>query len=113
MPRAETKQQEGIRMSGQHTAGPWRVEEWRYAVPGREHVPTIQNDHDAVAEAMPLWGENREAERLANAQLIAAAPAMLAALADIAHTIEDDPEDWQEALRIANAAIAAATGEGK
>ena len=65
-----------------HTPGPWRVEDWQYPATGREHVPTVQTDTDAIAEALPLWHdtEDREAERLANARLIAAAPELLEAL---------------------------------
>ena len=57
------------------TPGPWRVEDWSYSQPGREHVPTIVNGSDAIAQALGLWrdGADDTDERNANANLIAAA----------------------------------------
>jgi hypothetical protein len=66
-------------MSG-HTSGSWRVEPWKYQNPERE-VLTVQTDKDAIAHLCELWPpDERQAERDANARLIAAAPELLAAL---------------------------------
>lgn len=69
-------------METKHTPGPWRVDVWKYsmATPPRE-CPTIVAEKDAIAEVFALWcPDDREAERIANAHLIAAAPELLAAL---------------------------------
>jgi hypothetical protein len=59
-----------------HTQGPWQIQFWN-----------ITNGDDSIGELFSLWdeyGEDREAERLANARLIAAAPEMLEALESLA-----------------------------
>jgi hypothetical protein len=101
----------------QHTAGPWRVELWKYD-DGKRIVPTVQNDSDAVAQITDLWcPDDRTAERDANARLIASAPDMLASLQQFAAAYvpaDDAPmrwEDMNEAYQRALEVIARATGE--
>jgi hypothetical protein len=108
------------------TAEQWKVEDFRYNAPGREHVPTITNGTDAIAEILPLWHESndREGERHANAQLVATAPELLAAcevlearLTKVAHAfyVDGKPaalrkalDGWKEGAELARAAIAKA-----
>jgi hypothetical protein len=85
-----------------HTQGPWRVENWKYADSRsawrRDGVPTIIGGKDAIGELFNLWdegGEDREAERLANARLIAAAPDLLAALESLAVGLSPASVDMQ------------------
>lgn len=79
-----------------HTPGPWRVEIWNYS--GRDTVPTIQTDSDAVAQTCHLWRDGRDdsEEVAANARLIAAAPELLAFVQDAAGPFgtDGDPENW-------------------
>jgi hypothetical protein len=66
-----------------YTPGPWRVETWNYgkSTGSEREVPTIQTDRDAIAQALDLWPpDERQAERDANARLIARAPTMHALL---------------------------------
>jgi hypothetical protein len=71
-----------------HTPGPWTVENWSYEN-GAKIVPTIKSGTDAVAEILDLWcPDDRKGERAANADLIAAAPDMLAALEYAADRLE-------------------------
>lgn len=107
-----------------HTPGPWRIETWNYdkATPPREAL-MVQTDRDAVAEVCNIWQnanevERRdvEAEKQANARLIAAAPALLAALVELIEQLEGiGIPDWHGAeglsLTQARAAIAKATGK--
>ena len=71
-----------------HTQGPWQIQFWNDSSrPSRRDTPVITSGKDAIGELFNLWdedGEDREAERLANARLIVAAPEMLAALESIA-----------------------------
>ena len=87
-----------------HTPGPWRlersVEEWIEA-------PECGDDADIVCEA-PWEGEASRKRWPANACLIAAAPDMLAALRAIVGAAE---AGFPEALQMARAAIAKATGK--
>lgn len=94
-----------------HTPGPWRV------FPG--HFPGIDANSDSVVlfgrhyEDCGIRGVNEE-ERLANANLIAAAPDMLAALRDALHTLEhssgDEPGWAKGSIAVIRAAIAKAEG---
>lgn len=94
-----------------HTPGPWRVDIFRYNAPGREAVPTIVTPADAIAEACPLWcPDDREAERLANARLIAAAPDLLAACQAALSQLTEEREEYLQAdIDQLRAAIATAT----
>ena len=86
-----------------HTQGPWQIQFWNDSSrPSRRDTPVITTGKDAIGELFNLWdedGEDREAERLANARLIAAAPEMLAALQSLAHPMASD-EDLQNALAV-------------
>jgi len=86
-----------------HTPGPWQIQFWNDSSrPSRRDTPVITTGKDAIGELFNLWdedGEDREAERLANARLIAAAPEMLAALQSLAHPMASD-EDLQNALAV-------------
>ena len=70
-----------------HTHGPWKVEEWNI---GESHLAqtVIRGCNDAIAYVQDLWcPDDREAERDANARLIAAAPEMLEALRGCARIV--------------------------
>jgi hypothetical protein len=86
-----------------HTQGPWQIQFWDYfSRPSRRDTPVITTGKDAIGELYNLWdedGEAREAERLANARLIAAAPEMLAALQSLTHPMASD-EDLSHALAV-------------
>jgi hypothetical protein len=86
-----------------HTQGPWQIQFWNDSSrPSRRDTPVITTGKDAIGELFNLWdedGEDREAERLANARLIAAAPEMLAALQSLTHPMASD-EDLQNALAV-------------
>jgi hypothetical protein len=86
-----------------HTAGPWQIQFWNDSSrPSRRDTPVITTGKDAIGELFNLWdedGEDREAERLANARLIAAAPEMLEALQSLTHPMASD-EDLSHALAV-------------
>jgi hypothetical protein len=86
-----------------HTQGPWQIQFWDYfSRPSRRDTPVITTGKDAIGELYNLWdedGEAREAERLANARLIAAAPELLAALQSLTHPMASD-EDLSHALAV-------------
>ena len=97
-----------------HTPGPWQIQFWDYfSRPSRRDTPVITTGKDAIGELYNLWdedGEAREAERLANARLIAAAPEMLAALEELcADKYLADPIN-ADRMGKAKAAIAKAKG---
>ncbi len=76
--------------AAQHTPGPWHVETWDYpnATP-RRSVPTVQTATDAITQLCELWPpDEREAERDANARLIAAAPELLQTLRDLVEAVK-------------------------
>lgn len=58
------------------------VQNWNYQDRHRRNVPVIVAKSDAICELYNLWDreQDREQERLANAQLIASAPELLDAL---------------------------------
>jgi hypothetical protein len=86
-----------------HTQGPWQIQFWNDSSrPSRRDTPVITTEKDAIGELFNLWnedGEDREAERLANARLIAAAPEMLEALQSLTHPMASD-EDLSHALAV-------------
>ena len=86
-----------------HTPSPWQIQFWNDSSrPSRRDTPVITAGKDAIGELFNLWdedGADREAERLANARLIAAAPEMLAALQSLTHPMASD-EDLQNALAV-------------
>lgn len=59
-----------------HTPGPWRTDGFH----GRIEKITPQEDSGVCVAVMPMWEAEYEAEKNANARLIAAAPEMLEAL---------------------------------
>ncbi len=102
-------------MSG-HTPGPWALqmaEDCR----GRQLDEMVKwvvtaNSHDLWVSTGPTWDAEHDAEALANARLIAAAPELLEALRGLLNRANDelaDPEDVVE-ISAARAAIARATG---
>jgi hypothetical protein len=82
-----------------HTQGPWQIQFWNDSSrPSRRDTPVITTGKDAIGELFNLWdedGEDREAERLANARLIAAAPDLLAALESLAIGLSPASVDMQ------------------
>lgn len=95
-------------MASAHTPGPWLAE---------EHV-IVTEDGQQVASVLPFYDE-REAESLADARLISAAPELLAALQAVLAADELDPRTWPsmcaasiataDAFAAARAAITKAT----
>jgi hypothetical protein len=89
-----------------HSAGPWDF----VAEPGQMVLVYSGNDETMIAEVNALY--DNDAETLANAQLIAAAPELLEALRGLVQNIvtiaiyQDLPE-----FSAARAAIRKATGE--
>ena len=121
MTRAETKQ-EGVRMSGQHTPGPWTMD--GLAIDGADGYQVAEaSAWDTPYDSLDGFARSHE-EAEANARLIAAAPAMLEALTEARAMLvtlldEHDPQ-WatqmdggMEQVEVIDAAIAAAKGEGK
>jgi len=89
-------------MKNQHTPGPWAVSPYMNI--------TSRNGTVAKTEQMP---GNDEAERKANAHLIAAAPDLLSALREMMSVFQDHEqydEESAEVVSIARAAIAKAEG---
>lgn len=85
-----------------HTPGPWKCE---------EHV-IVDEDGQQVASVLPFYDE-KEAESLADARLIAAAPELLAAcktLADYVANLEGGNGRDYGIVKVARAAIARAEG---
>ena len=91
-----------------HTPGPWRVEQWNYK--DRENVPTVQTDTDAIAQVCELWPQNdlqdRQAERDANARLIAAAPDLKSIVCQFISCIEENATDSADIIADARALLA-------
>lgn len=98
-----------------HTPGPWEVYrdgEVRHIVAAGSVVdePNGTLQADWVAELEPDSTGHDEEQCEADARLIAAAPAMLAALETIERYLAAEPPSRYYALEMARAAIAAATG---
>lgn len=95
---------------GQHTAGPWRID-WNisrldiFAAGGQLIARLLRSTKDGA----PTYDD---AEAIANARLIAAAPELLKALADLVARCEYDgiPNDSLPAVEAARDAIAKAQG---
>jgi hypothetical protein len=86
-----------------HTAGPWRVT--------RSSVGPVLVAHaeDTVSSICSFRGEGINANREANALLIAAAPELFSALSDALEALCSG-EHYSEAIAKANAALAKAEG---
>jgi len=94
-----------------HTPGPWFVQKGFgtiYALSGGTSGITT-----AIASPLPHQVDGGEAEALANARLIAAAPELLSALEEILNYVggADSALDDEYVMERANAAIAKARGE--
>lgn len=90
-----------------HTPGPWKVTHDEYA--GHYDVHTFDREHGSEAIAQVFYANSTPGGRgEADANLIAAAPALLEALAVIENASEDDR--IYDLRAIASAAIAAAKG---
>ena len=91
-----------------HTPGPWSADGYNVRVKAGRHIAYTGPNHTPPHE-YPIQCK-REDE--ANAQLIAAAPCLLAALERLVDCIQETRGiDATEALHEAQAAIAKATGE--
>lgn len=89
----------------QHTPGPWMVRN------GDQVVSPANDTRPYSVRVADCYGYKEARE--ADARLIAAAPAMLAALEGLlSQTLSNQAALGQEAVRKARAAIAAARGEG-
>jgi len=106
-------------MKIQHTAGPWVLEAGRtIKTQHGEFCLTYQHDKRGNPSFRPVDGWS---ELDANARVIAAAPELLAALRALASTartfrnVPQEDQEWtsidEDALTVAFAAIAKATGE--
>lgn len=95
-------------MSTKHTHGPWRAEAWNF-----HSRTTVRAGDETIAECHGHGRDRRQCET--DARLIAAAPALLAALIDVTYRLDVfTPSaclNTRNALEAARAAIAAATGE--
>jgi len=89
-------------MKSQFTPGPW----------GRHDTNIYSGDTVLVCCPKNHWSniELPEAEKLANARLIASAPDLLVALERIESDLGHEPEVYADILSIARAAIAKAKG---
>lgn len=109
-------------MNTKHTPGPWRLEEWHYK--GHPRL-TIHTNEDAIAQTLDLWRPNctleqAEQENLANARLIAEAPAMREFIGAFAETPTEteQPGRWtsdamDQIIARARAILARIDGEAK
>ena len=97
--------------TAQHTPGPWFIDNTakRFAEPG--HVAISAANHRVLAQVVVRMDDEDEDSGglLANARLIAAAPAMLAALKDCRRALELAGASGE--LAVVDAAISKATGE--
>lgn len=97
-------------MSSKHTPGPWAVHD-HPTDPNQfgHHVTTVDGlTICSVTYQLPVQTAKgaKEATRVANARLIAAAPELLEALQRIVDAVDPESIGWNEAV----AAIAKATG---
>ena len=100
-----------------HTPGPWKVE----SITGVEVHGMARSFHSVEASGYHAGGgialvriAAHPEQSLANARLIAAAPALLEALEVIAINCEiGEPVNWRDLGKAARAAIAQAKGESK
>lgn len=108
-----------------HTPGPWKVRKYRKTTHLRVGTDTSAGDSFVICELKLLDtnGLGYDSEDLANADLIAAAPELLAALTAIVNAVDDEYQpafsqrhyftaDDQFLLIRARAAIAKAKGDG-
>ena len=94
-----------VREMSAHTPGPWRA-----GIGRRDQITAA--DGSAIG-FVNLYGYHHNANTVANARLLAAAPDLLAALIDIATAGERYGVQWDAATmgNVARAAIAKATGK--
>jgi hypothetical protein len=93
-------------MDTKHTPGEWYVPSHicgpdMAIIAGNRAIALVVNDEDEPIE---------EAEQLANARLMAAAPSLLAALRGLADRFRDWSAEDEAALAVADAAVAKAEG---
>jgi hypothetical protein len=93
-------------MSAAHTPGPWRVT-----------GPNVRAGDALLATVTDHWANEKtpDAEKMANARLIAAAPELLAALSAMLgaaelDVLEDTSNAWRSLMLNAHAAIQRANG---
>jgi hypothetical protein len=104
-----------------HTPGPWDIENIRrdrasdittmeVRGPGRPRGPSERPYRDVIAEVRTDWGTHDEVE--ANARLMAAAPELLGALAELVDVLKqgDTKDVFNRAMEAAHDAISKARG---
>lgn len=96
-----------------HTPGPWALQ-MAEDCQGRQLDEMVKwvvtaNSHDLWISTGPTWDAEHDAEALANAHLIAAAPELLQACKVAVRYL--DPSQYVSAIRLIDAAIAKATGQ--
>ena len=96
----------------QHTPGPWIVDVAAFSC-YRSISTSARPPYEQICELPFLEPNIYDAERSANASLIAAAPELLSALVEMLEASErPHPEKWYSNVRsVARAAIAKAKGE--
>lgn len=93
-----------------HTAGPWKVEQWKYRNDMDRDV--ITNGSHAVCSMEGVWLDDARHDEMiavakANARLIAAAPELLESLERLATFYANEDEEATRALAL----VAKAKGE--
>jgi hypothetical protein len=83
-------------MSGKHTPGPWEADEYRAYAGSMNfgHIAIWAPDHDKPGERwflgdVRVTGDKQREERIANAHLIAAAPALYESLKEACDIIHE------------------------
>ena len=99
----------------EHTPGPWKADKmgsyiWGPHVGDGEMVAQLRG-YGYMKGLCDMTEDEIEARMTANANLIAAAPDLLEALAEVEEILRFDSEDHSIALRKLRAAIAKARGE--